>query len=144
VFLSFFEKLTEITFHLLVCQIKSHFFLILFLIFFIRTSVRSVTSAATACISYHILTVFVKHFFKLFSKFFIFLKVFSFCLFSASVSRSRDDSLTILPLYFIIVNSFFDIFLTFLRNFRFLFRFFLKCGDCQELLFQKHLRFYCR
>ena len=28
----FFEKLTEITFHLLVCQIKSHFFLILFLI----------------------------------------------------------------------------------------------------------------
>ena len=40
-FLKYFEKLTEITFHLLVCQIKSHFFLIPFLIFVYRTSVRA-------------------------------------------------------------------------------------------------------
>ena len=35
------KKLTEITFHLLVCQIKSHFFLIPFLIFWYRTTVRA-------------------------------------------------------------------------------------------------------
>ena len=35
------KKLTEITFHLLVCQIKSHFFLIPFLIFWNRTTVRA-------------------------------------------------------------------------------------------------------
>ena len=35
------KKLTEITFHLLVCQIKSHFFLIPFLIFLNRTTVRA-------------------------------------------------------------------------------------------------------
>jgi len=33
-------KLTEITFHLLVCQIKSHFFLIPFLIFFYQATAR--------------------------------------------------------------------------------------------------------
>ena len=57
------KKLTEITFHLLVCQIKSHFFLIPFLIYSFRTSVRAArASAVTACISYHKPLTFVKHF----------------------------------------------------------------------------------
>ena len=108
---SYFEKLTEITFHLLVCQIKSHFFLIPFLICFFRTTVRSATSSATACISYHNPLAFVKHFFELFLKFFNFFKVF-FLLrsFFRSVSCSLRDSLYILPLYFYIVKRFFTLF----------------------------------
>ena len=83
------KKLTEITFHLLVCQIKSHFFLIPFLIFWNRTSVRAVALSRVQLVyhttSHIILSSIFYNFLKLFL---IFLKVF--CLLCNSTLSRRQ------------------------------------------------------
>ena len=76
-FLKYFEKLTEITFHLLVCQIKSHFFLIPFLIFFYpklksgavpsrRQPIHNTTPEFLCQLNFHAFS----NFFNIFSTFF--------------------------------------------------------------------------
>ena len=77
----YFEKLTEITFHLLVCQIKSHFFLIPFLIFWNRTTVRASRFLADSLYIIPQTVLRCQAFFHTFFNFFkkVFLSVF--CLF---------------------------------------------------------------
>ena len=79
VYFKYFEKLTEITFLFALCQIKSHFFLIPFLIYFSQATAWCLADlSATACIIYHIYNYFVKQKIQLFLKKFLNVIFFHF------------------------------------------------------------------
>ena len=103
-----FEKLTEITISFALCQIKSHFFLIPFLICF-STSYSSQLPAFRRELVYN--TTNPNLLSSIFSNFFyFFLKKFYFL-------PSLADSLYILPHYSFYVNCFFNLFSSFFRFF---------------------------
>ena len=112
------KKLTEITFHLLVCQIKSHFFLIPFLIFSNQATARAdhprgdslyiIPQTVLLC------QLFFHAFFKFFSKFLNFF-------FQLFLRFARGQLDYIITLYFFCQLFFY----TFFNFFRFFCNFFI-------------------
>ena len=107
------KKLTEITFLFALCQIKSHFFLIPFLICFDLSYSSGLTAISRGELVYNntsqktcqaIFSTFLKIFGNFFEKL-----IFACCF---------RDSLYIIPLYFYIVNSFLLLFWNFFNFFQ--------------------------